>query len=48
MRNKIFPIIAKNIRTAIGFVNIPIFTSCIDPQPAINIVEGKLMANPII
>ncbi len=48
MRNKIFTINAKKIKTAIGFVNIPIFTSCIDPHPAIKIVDGRLMARAII
>jgi hypothetical protein len=48
MRNKIFPIIAKNSKTACVWVNIPIFARCIAPQTAIKIVEGRLRARAMI
>ena len=48
MRNNNPPIMNKKSNTACVWVSTPIFARCIAPQTAIKIVEGKLMASPII
>jgi len=38
----------RKVKTAWVFVNICIFSNCIDPQTVIKIVDGRLMAIPMI
>jgi len=40
--------IVRKVNTAWVFVNICIFSNCIDPHTVIKIVDGRLMAIPMI